>query len=263
MPVPEERSFSQTDEIIDDVRPAAATPGGTGVQAAWHEAMAGGLATDLGGLWYLVNVLVSLDLVADDGQGVDDLGPWDKLAVLAATLLDHRSYAVAQRPVVRNPPAETEKAPQGLRQVAEATSQLQTGGFQPLGLFECVVSPVDQEIKEDAVARDPVWAVLAELAGHDLELKFKADERANPFEGWLGRHLPIIDAWLADISGAALSCAAMPPIIRQRATLYVTRTHVDVVFSLEQINLSIRRAGLDRNPGWVPELGRVITFRFE
>ncbi|MCX6029240.1 MAG: LuxR C-terminal-related transcriptional regulator [Chloroflexi bacterium] len=48
--------------------------------------------------------------------------------------LDHRSYIVAQRSVVGNPPAETEKAPQGLRQVAEATFQLQTGGFQPLGL---------------------------------------------------------------------------------------------------------------------------------
>jgi arylsulfatase A-like enzyme len=35
--------------------------------------------------------------------------------------------------VVGNPPAESEKAPQGLRPAAEAASQLQTGGFQPLG----------------------------------------------------------------------------------------------------------------------------------
>ncbi len=76
--------------------------------------------------------------------------------LLIETWLKHRkpftdrSYAVTQRSVVGNPPAEPEKAPQGLRQVAKArpersrraTSQLQTGGFQPLGLFYLLLQAV-------------------------------------------------------------------------------------------------------------------------
>jgi hypothetical protein len=40
------------------------------------------------------------------------------------------------------------------------------------------------------------------------------------------------------------------------------RTHVDVEIDIEAIDLSARVAGLDRDPGWVPELGRVVTFHF-
>jgi hypothetical protein len=56
---------------------------------------------------------------------------------------------------------------------------------------------------------------------------------------------------------------AVADIIRESARLYFTCTHIDVVFTLDQIRLSVRKAGFDRNPGWVPELGRVITFYFE
>ena len=41
-----------------------------------------------------------------------------------------------------------------------------------------------------------------------------------------------------------------------------TRAHVDVWMELEQVTLPVRRAGLDADPGWVPELARVVTFHF-
>jgi hypothetical protein len=42
-----------------------------------------------------------------------------------------------------------------------------------------------------------------------------------------------------------------------------TRSHVDVRMALDQVTLPVRLAGLDASPGWVPELGRVVTFHFQ
>jgi hypothetical protein len=49
----------------------------------------------------------------------------------------------------------------------------------------------------------------------------------------------------------------------RKGTLYVTETHVDLVMPMSEIAVPIRMAGLDANPGWAPEFGRVITFHFK
>jgi hypothetical protein len=44
--------------------------------------------------------------------------------------------------------------------------------------------------------------------------------------------------------------------------LYLSASHVDLVTDLNQIWLPARRAGLDRNPGWLPDYGRVVLFHY-
>ena len=61
----------------------------------------------------------------------------------------------------------------------------------------------------------------------------------------------------------ALDGSDLPRILWVRGRLFVTRTHVDLVLPLEAADLAVRRAGLDADPGWVPELGRVVQFFFE
>ena len=39
-------------------------------------------------------------------------------------------------------------------------------------------------------------------------------------------------------------------------------SHIDVFYALNAVRLDIRLAGLDVNPGWVPWLGRVVTFHY-
>ena len=39
-------------------------------------------------------------------------------------------------------------------------------------------------------------------------------------------------------------------------------THLDVTFALGDVDLRVRRAGLDFDPGWLPWLGRVVGFHF-
>jgi hypothetical protein len=51
-------------------------------------------------------------------------------------------------------------------------------------------------------------------------------------------------------------------IITRPARLYLTPTHADVVFALADISMEARRAGFDADPGWVRDLMRVIRFHF-
>ena len=38
---------------------------------------------------------------------------------------------------------------------------------------------------------------------------------------------------------------------------------IEIHLSLADVDLDIRRAGLDIDPGWLPWLGRVVRFRYE
>lgn len=51
-------------------------------------------------------------------------------------------------------------------------------------------------------------------------------------------------------------------IVCRPGRVLATRTHVDILFDLNQSALGIRRAGLDLNPGWLPWFGRVVTFHY-
>jgi hypothetical protein len=150
-----------------------------------------GIATNLGGLWYLVNVLADLDWLVDNTE----LNGWHKLLTLARALWPE-------------------------------------------------------------VPPDKVWSILTELAAEDSS---EAEQRT-----WLGPSWPMVEEYLtARLEPSEDLRAVMADILQEPATLYVTRTHIDVVFTLEQIRLDLRVAGLDRDPGWVPELARVIAFHYE
>jgi hypothetical protein len=51
-------------------------------------------------------------------------------------------------------------------------------------------------------------------------------------------------------------------LIRRPARLHLAPTHLDIVFSLADLSLEARRAGLDADPGWVRDLMRVVRFHF-
>lgn len=52
------------------------------------------------------------------------------------------------------------------------------------------------------------------------------------------------------------------PLVRRAARLSWTATHVDVFFLHRQADVRVRRAGLDLDPGWLPWLGRVVSFHY-
>lgn len=51
-------------------------------------------------------------------------------------------------------------------------------------------------------------------------------------------------------------------LVCRAATMRVTATHVDVRLPIDAVDMRIRRAGLDLDPGWVAWLGRVLRFHY-
>ena len=51
-------------------------------------------------------------------------------------------------------------------------------------------------------------------------------------------------------------------LIHRTAQLSITATHLDVMFDFNQIDIGIRKLGLDINPGWVSWLGKVVQFHY-
>ncbi|QRN93111.1 hypothetical protein JRI60_28325 [Archangium violaceum] len=51
-------------------------------------------------------------------------------------------------------------------------------------------------------------------------------------------------------------------LVRRPGRITATRTHVDVLFDIQQADIRVRSAGLDVDPGWVPWLGRVVRFHY-
>jgi hypothetical protein len=61
----------------------------------------------------------------------------------------------------------------------------------------------------------------------------------------------------APLAAVARKLAARP------GSVTVTRTHVDVTLALADVDLDVRRAALDVNPGWVSFLGRIVSFHYQ
>jgi hypothetical protein len=99
---------------------------------------------------------------------------------------------------------------------------------------------------------DPLWGLLLTLAGDDVDPQAAG--------AWLARHGDAVGAWLAERFDVP---ERLPQILAQPARLHVTRTHIDVLFALDQIDLELRLIGLDRDPGWLPAFGRVVLLHYE
>ncbi|RME09132.1 MAG: hypothetical protein D6802_12840, partial [Ardenticatenia bacterium] len=86
-------------------------------------------------------------------------------------------------------------------------------------------------------------------------------QRLNPtLRGWLARAMPFIRRlWDTRTDQTAPSAILQSPHL---AHIYTTATHVDVIWPMDAVSLPARLAGLDASPGWLPTVGRVVTFEF-
>jgi hypothetical protein len=63
--------------------------------------------------------------------------------------------------------------------------------------------------------------------------------------------------WLRRSGGMGLAS-----LVQRRGYISATPTHIDVHFSLNDVDMRVRRLGLDIDPGWLPWFGRVVSFHF-
>jgi hypothetical protein len=190
--------------------------------------------TRLGGVCFLINLTLALGLYGDFTQPLSAglrLSPWDLLALLGRRLLP------------------------------------------------------------DAPADDPLWALLARLAGRTsgappgagftpprVRGRPPAARRGRVRLTYGRRFRPRAGLRAARLARWAdrLACAARARLLRARgdeatlaralslpARIAAGLARVDVFYSLAELPVEVRLAGLDRDPGWVPAAGRDIRFHFE
>jgi len=83
-----------------------------------------------------------------------------------------------------------------------------------------------------------------------------------PLSNELRRFLHFVLPYARWRIGKVLQGVTLQQACLRRGKLILSLSHVDLGMGMNQISVPVRLAGLDANPGWMPELGRVITFHF-
>jgi hypothetical protein len=241
------------------------------------------LETHQGGVFYLTNLALFLGLYGDftaPARAELPLPLWDFLALLGerlagAALRSDPVWELLARLAGRapgGPPGRDFVPPGGWRLPAGWLAAFPEPGAWPwsagYGRLR-VEHPAGFVVLDVPLEAGPaILQARRELQSHAAgELCEVAprpeDEETRPLDRWLGWLMPYVRARLCRALGLAVASGLAGLLLAHRARVTVTATHLDVVFSLAELPLAIRLAGLDRDPGWVPAAGRFVAFHFE
>ena len=239
--------------------------------------------TQLGGVFYLLNLALYLDLYVDFTRPRERglaLDPWDLLALLAPRLLDEPSRDDAIWPLLarlagrgpREHPGRGFRPPRVWRTPADWLAPFEHDGtwrwsaargtlrlVHPAG-FAVAAVPRTQASPRAQLERE--LRRLRPLAP-TLRRATLPVEPAQPLARWTGRLAAYADARLRRALAAGPDESIDRLLLRRRAHVFVTPTHVDIALRLVDLPLEVRFAGLDRTPGWIPAAGRFVAFHFE
>lgn len=254
-----------------------------------------GVPTEWGGVLFLINLLDHLNVPGCFGPNwsLDErIGPWALLELTGCALFESAPTADA---------LWAELAKLDGREVHELPGGADSSDVQPD--YRVPADWVADAMPETEIlwqvddGRLSIWYrdeyvvfdgtadeqhPLTQVAVHLSRLKLPtaalrhAGDESPPqparHQGWMQHLAPALSRWLSLVVpylrhrlrlATGDSATDIKALLRCPGRLYVDRTHVDLVAGLDAINLTVRRAGLDRDPGWQPRYGRVIAFHFE
>lgn len=250
--------------------------------------------TRWGGVFYLVNAALALELYADFTQPLRpglQLPLWDFLALVGCHWIGSESDSDPLMPTLarlsgREPgeepaawfvPPDSWRVPlDWLKPFPEKSGWhwgvdgdrlqvLHPSGFiawdEPLGLPE-TTHPPEQQLKRRLF--DMCAALNLDLASiHPTQRTVSHRTPVTPLERWLKWLVPYLEARLARAIGGPKGGSIRDLLFRHSADVEVGADRVRVHFSLVNHPIELRIAGLDRDPGWVPAAGRTIVFLYE
>jgi hypothetical protein len=279
---------------------------------------ADGVSTRLGGVLYLINLLVGLNLPHswdNDGAFAEHMSGWAIVEVLARGLLGDLHEQYVDDPIWQALALLDGREPETPVTVGDMLAKtfgerLQDRSFRLPAAWLRRYGPAawsafqDDErllLYDDAVGflvadvplrnRSFFEVAHAEVEGYcdqGLEVSWHlgSPEDFQKFSGgiipmdaerkiaaylddgvlwWLGHVLGFVYYLLVHGLGEPLDEAGelAELVLCRHGQLIVSRTHVDLHMSMEEISIPVRRAGLDRDPGWVPDLAHIVYFHFD
>jgi len=213
--------------------PAAAAPAPAAPEALPPPSLLLALETELGGLFYLVNVALALGLYGDFTTPLEpgiDLSPWDFVALLGRALLGGDGAEDPVFALLARLSGHAPDAPLG-------------DGFAPPWAWR----------------PPPGWGAAREADAADPRAGAAGRAGVLGWFDWLGE---LVAARLAPLLGCADRTELAAVLLRRHARVRAGETRVDVELALAELPLAVRLAGLDRDPGWVPAAGRSLYFHF-
>lgn len=254
------------------------------------------IQTDFGGLFYLVNVGLFLNLYGDFTTPLTPglaLPLWDFLALLGERMCGARVREDAVWELLAGLAGRREEEPPGHDFEPEDAWRLPAPWLAPFR-ESCVWSwsdeggrlrvrhpegflvldvPLALGGRRRPTDKDVERRLGEELLAYDGRARFTLrrapsvndddEQRGDALERWLGRLVPYVEARLRRALGVSDSGEAARLVCEQGARVSVTETRLDVTFALERLPVAVRLSGLDRDPGWVPVAGRHVAFHYE
>ncbi|MDX6406412.1 MAG: hypothetical protein QOH70_3867 [Blastocatellia bacterium] len=242
------------------------------------------IETAFGGIFYLVNVGLFLELYCDftmpTGENLG-LSIYDFVALIGRRLLDEQLKddpvwellaQLAGRGELDLPGNEFEP-PEEWRLPAQWLEAFPEEG--PLewtveGQRLLVKHPEGFLLLDVPLAGEPAEQLEREMmvyeASANEELNrtsFTFSRNGGSLEQWLDWVTPYIRARLRRAFGNPNGFDPALVLCAQRASILLTEVHFDIFFALSEHPVDIRLAGLDRDPGWVPAAGRFVRFHYQ
>ena len=241
--------------------------------------------TQLGGLFYLINLGVYLNLYSDFtsplAPGIE-LNIWDFVALVGSELLEGTHGDDPIWAALANLAGRDETQPPGANFEPENEWRLPPEWLLPFKEDQqCkwetsrhrlrVLHPEGFLILDLPLAEDTHAQMQREISPYGISIDTLTRARlprsalgpGPTVHRWLSLLMPYVRARLRVALGLKANDEILEILCRQRARVRGTDTHVDVYFCLADLPLAIRFAGLDRDPGWVPAAGRFISFHFD
>ena len=257
------------------------------------------IETELGGLFYLINLGLFLELYGDFTSPARPgiaLPLWDFITLLGRHLL---GTARSEDPVwallaglagrkVDDPPGKEFEPPGSWRLPPDWLLPFAEPGawdwdaadgrlrvWHPAGFWVLDVprEPDDpgRQLERETKGYAAKTAFMLRPACFPTSVGRMANPSGEPeglairptLDHWLGWLMPYLRIRLGRALGLADFDELPNLLFVHRARVSVTATHLDITLSLAELPIAIRLAGLDRDPGWVPAAGRFIAFHFE
>ncbi|HEX8137128.1 MAG TPA: hypothetical protein VF544_06015 [Pyrinomonadaceae bacterium] len=250
--------------------------------------------TELGGLFYLVNLGIFLGLYGDFTRPAELAPPlsiWDFVALVGRELLGEKIEDDPVWPLLASLACRAEGEPPGHDFRAPDSWRIPTDWLLPFAQkslwrwearrerlrvahaegFTVIDVPLGRDTAAAQLLRElEDYRGAAEFELRAAELSAESGARAElEAEGgptrlarWLGWLMPYVRARLARALALEKTEELAHVLCEHKARVVCTATHLDVYLSLAQLPIGVRLSGLDRDPGWVPAAGRFIAFHF-
>ena len=219
--------------ILEIQLPAPSEPEARAIRASAESAQPAqfSCSTEWGGIFYLINVALALELYDDFTRprlsSSLPMPVWDFLALMGERLIGPR--------------------------------------FTEDGVWNLLATLSRREANEAPGAWfDPP----NESPGMNEEAASTCDESqpatldATPLDRWVNRVAHVVTKHLAHSLNQADPNALTELVFHHEARVLVSSERVTVCFSLAKHPIELRIAGLDRDPGWVPAAGQEILFQY-